>query len=324
MLPAFLASTVEFVEALTIVLAIGVSVNWKSSLYGALTAFLVLIVIVGTLGTAIVLWVPIDVLRVIVGIVLILFGYQWLKKAVLRYTGLKAKHDENKIFDRAAAAAEGATEKNNKFNLYGYLTSFKSVLLEGLEVAVIVITFSTGGSSTDSRSMSILSTLIGAAAALVLVVALGALLRRPLTKIPENTLKYIVGIMLVTFGTFWSGEGFGVAWPFSDLFLFILAAINLAITLVMIWFLARRKQPVAGDEVPEVFKRNRFMRVIWEIYDFICGDYIVLLGTAVFAVLVGILAAGGAIASALVGAIYIAGLSLTFIISIIFVLRRKA
>lgn len=234
---AFLASTVEFVEAFTIVLVIGVTVNWKSSLAGMGLAVVALAVIVATLGTALVRYVPIEVLRLVVGVLLVLFGLKWLKKAILRYAGLKATHDEEAIYEEQLAEmrARGET-RSERLDPFGVVTSFKSVLLEGLEVAFIVITF--GIQAGEHAQVSgIAVTTVGAAAALIVVVALGLLIRAPLQRVPENTLKFVVGVMLATFGTFWGGEGLGISWWGEDLFLFALVAFYLLLSGILILWL---------------------------------------------------------------------------------------
>jgi len=255
---AFLASAVEFVEAFTIVLVVGVTVNWRSALLGALAAAATLALLVATLGTALVQWIPLDVLRTVIGTLLLLFGLKWLKNAILRYAGLKARHDEQAIYEetRAELRARGEVEaSSSRFDLFGFLLSYKSVLLEGLEVAFIVITFGlSAATGTVSRSSGLASAAFGALAAGLLVILVGAIVRVPLAKVPENTLKFIVGIMLTTFGTFWLGEGFGVEWPLSDAFLLILIAIYLgAAFLLTVWLRrvkmqqrarAREQQPV--------------------------------------------------------------------------------
>ena len=235
MLPAFLASTVEFVEALTIVLAVGVTINWKSSLLGAGAAMLGLAALVAIFGSALVLF-PIGVLRCVVGIVLIFFGMQWLKKSLLRYSGLKALHDEAAIYEEKMRElnARGAINPG-KFNGFGFLAAFKSVLLEGLEVAFIVITF--GATAAANKAAGIWDATVGALLAFLVVVILGLIIHNPLTRIPENTLKFTVGIMLVTFGTFWAGEGLGIEWPLSDLFLLVLVACYLILSAIIVWWL---------------------------------------------------------------------------------------
>ncbi|HLZ61807.1 MAG TPA: hypothetical protein VKR06_33105 [Ktedonosporobacter sp.] len=241
---AFLASAVEFVEAFTIVLVVGVTINWRSSLVGAFAAAATLALIIATLGVALVQFVPLDVLRLVVGVLLILFGLKWLKKAILRYSGLKALHDEEAIFEETMAEIRARGESiTPKVEPFGVALSYKAVLLEGLEVAFIVITFGSNAvTDTVTKAAGITSAAIGAAIAGVLVILLGALVRAPLKQVPENTLKFVVGIMLTTFGTFWTGEAFGVAWPFSDAFLLILAALYLLASLALVSWLKQTKQ----------------------------------------------------------------------------------
>ena len=244
-LSAFLASVVEFVEALTIVLVVGVTINWKSSLTGALAAVGTLAVLIAVFGTAIVTFIPIDVLRIIVGIILVLFGLKWLKKALLRYSGLKALHDEEAIYEEEMRELKGKGETlPNKINGFGFVTSYKSVLLEGLEVAFIVITFGTSVANTESEKLnSLLAASIGAGAAGILVITAGFLIRGPLTQVPENTLKFVVGIMLTSFGTFWAGEGLGVDWPFADLFILLIIGFYLLMSFgFVVWLKSYGKQ----------------------------------------------------------------------------------
>src|SRR5260370_14653453 len=239
---AFLASAVEFVEAFTIVLVVGVTINWRSSLLGAFAATATLAIIVATLGVALVKWVPINDFRLAVGIILILFGLKWLKKAILRYSGLKALHDEEAIFEETVAEirARGETVAP-RFQPFGVALAYKSVLLEGLEVAFIVITF--GSSiSTGAAGNGILSAAIGATVAGILVIASGAIIQAPLSKVPENTRKFIVCIMLASFGTFWAAEGFGYAWPLSDAFIPILIAIYLLASYILVSLLKQYKR----------------------------------------------------------------------------------
>ena len=254
LIAAFLASAVEFVEAFTIVLVVGVTINWRSALAGAFAAAATLALIIATLGVALVQFVPIGILRLVVGIILILFGLKWLKKAILRYSGLKALHDEEAIFEetRAELRARGETIAP-RFEPMGIALSYKSVLLEGLEVAFIVITFgSSATSNVCNQSCGIGWAAIGAAIAGILVILAGVLVRAPLTKVPENTLKFIVGVMLTTFGTFWAGEGFGVQWPFADAFLLALAAIYLLASFILVMMLRQSKQRrIAASGVPK-------------------------------------------------------------------------
>lgn len=227
-LPAFLASLVEFVEALTIVLAVGVTRQWRSTLAGVISAAIALALIVGVLGTAIVVLVPIALLRLVVGAFLLIYGLQWLCKAVLRAAGAKAKHDEASIYARQVAELQ--TEPPvvaTGMDWISFTVAFKGVLLEGMEVAFIVITF---GASAGQLGPAAL----GAAVAGLIVLAVGAALHQPLARVPENGLKFAVGLMLVTFGTFWAGEGIGIHWPASDATLLILLAAYLVASLAAV------------------------------------------------------------------------------------------
>jgi uncharacterized membrane protein len=208
-LSTFLASGVEMVEALTIVLAAGIARGWRSALAGAGTAAVVLGVLVAALGPALTA-VPLDTLRLVVGWLLLVFGLQWLRKAILRAGGFKALHDEDAVFAHELHDARGAAAGGwAGLDGYGFTLAFKGVLLEGLEVAFIVLTF---GSTQGSIPLAV----AGATAALVLVVAVGVAVREPLARVPENTLKLAVGVMLTTFGIFWSVEGAGATWPGED------------------------------------------------------------------------------------------------------------
>ena len=209
-LSSFLASAVEFVEAVTIVLAVGVTRQWRSTIIGTLAAVGALAVLVAVFGTAIAVLVPIDVLRLIVGGFLMIYGLQWLTKAVLRAGGAKSKHDEAAIYEREVAALrDEAPVPAAGMDWVSFTVAFKGVLLEGLEVAFIVVTF---GASAGMLGPAAL----GAAVAGAAVLLVAALVHRPLAQVPENGLKFAVGVMLTTFGTFWAGEGVGIAWPGSD------------------------------------------------------------------------------------------------------------
>ena len=235
---AFLASAVEFVEALTIVLAAGISRGWRSALAGLGAATLTLALIVAALGPALTR-IPINALRLVVGGVLLTFGLQWLRKAILRASGFKALHDEEAIFARELAEARAARgEVRAGLDWYGFTLAFKGVLLEGLEVAFIVITF---GSTQGSVGLAAL----GAGAALVLVVVAGVLVRAPLSRVPENTMKFAVGTMLTTFGIFWSAEGAGADWPGNDAALPVILAFVLALSFSAVVTLRRRRLAVA-------------------------------------------------------------------------------
>src|SRR2546423_8312866 len=205
--PSFIASAVEFVEATTIVLAVGLTRGWRAPLLGSLLAAVTLAAIVGTLGVALVNYIPEHLLLGIVGTLLLLFGLRWLRKAVLRFAGIVALHDEEEIYKREVAELRAQGLRKTDFDWVGLVVSYKAVLLEGTEVAFIVISFGAKGVAAMS------SAIWGAAAAGVLVIAAAAALRHPLTAVPENLLKFIVGAMLTTFGIFWFGEGVGAEWP---------------------------------------------------------------------------------------------------------------
>jgi uncharacterized membrane protein len=203
---AFLASAVEMVEALTIVLAVGVTRDWRSTLIGVSVAALALAAIVVVLGPALTL-LPIDTLRLIVGSLLLVFGLQWLRKAILRAGGYKSLHDETAIFlQETEGARQAPSVIRAGVDWYAFTVSFKGVLLEGLEVAFIVVTF---GSTQGQLPLAAAAAVV----AFLIVATVGVLVRAPLSRIPENTIKFAVGVMLTGFGIFWAGEGTGVKWP---------------------------------------------------------------------------------------------------------------
>ena len=222
----FLACAVEAVEATTIVLAAGTARDWRSASVGTASALVALAVIVAVLGPA-VSEIPLRGLRVVVGALLLVFGLQWLRKAILRASGHKALHDEEKLY--AEHMAEAAGQQSRHFMLapdwYGFTLAFKGVLLEGLEVVFIVLTF-----GANAKNVGLAT--IAAACAVVLIVAAGFAVRAPLARVPENTMKFVVGIMLTSFGIFWGGEGAGANWPGSDAALLVIIP---AIALFGIW-----------------------------------------------------------------------------------------
>jgi uncharacterized membrane protein len=223
----FLASAVEMVEALTIVVAVGVTRGWRSALEGSAVAVVVLAVLVAAVGPALVHYVPLSSLRVVIGGLLLVFGLQWLRKAVLRTAGLKAKHDEDAIF-RQQVAELSSDPRGAGRDATAFTVAFKGVFLEGLEVVVIVLTLG----ATDHR-LGLAA--VAALAAVVLVGAVGAVVARQLSGVPENLLKAAVGVMLVSYGTFWTGEGIGVHWPGADAALLVLVAVYAAAA----WILGR-------------------------------------------------------------------------------------
>jgi uncharacterized membrane protein len=209
-LAVFAACVVESVEALTIVLAVGLTRGWAGTMRGVAAGLATLAVIVAVLGPALTV-IPINALRLVVGGLLLVFGLGWLRKAILRAAGLKALHDEDEIFARQRTAAEQADTRPGGLlvDAYAFTLAFKGVLLEGLEVAFIVLTF-------GANQHSIPLAAAGAAVAVVLVATAGVVLRAPLARVPENSLKFAVGVLLTSFGIFWGVEGAGASWPGSD------------------------------------------------------------------------------------------------------------
>jgi uncharacterized membrane protein len=218
-LTVFVACVVEAVEALTIVLATGITREWKSTLQGMAAALVALAVITAVVGPAI-SYLPLTALRLVVGALLAVFGLQWLRKAVLRASGFKALHDEASAYLKEVAAAREAAAQSRRgvSDWYSFTLSFKGVLLEGLEVVFIVITF-------GENQRNIGAAVIGAAAAIIVVVITGIVVRAPLTRVPENWMKFSVGVMLTSFGTFWGAEGAGVDWPGGDAALLVLVPV---------------------------------------------------------------------------------------------------
>ncbi|NQV98889.1 MAG: TMEM165/GDT1 family protein [Rhodospirillales bacterium] len=206
---AFLASMVEFVEALTIVLAVGTVRGWRPALIGAGAGAVLLIVLVAIFGPLL-SFVPITWLQLVVGILLLLFGMRWLRKAVLRSAGVIALHDEVAIYAKETEFLKEAGRPIGRWDPIALITSFKAVVLEGLEVIFIVI-------AVGSTGASLVPAAVGAGAALLLVCVVGVIVHRPLAQVPENTLKFTVGVLLSAFGVFWIGEGAGLAWPGEDL-----------------------------------------------------------------------------------------------------------
>ncbi len=204
-LAVFIAASVEFVEAFTIVLAASSVRGWRSAIYGTLTALVALAALVAAFGYAILALFPIGLVRALIGVILVLFGLKWMRKAILRATGRKALHDEAAIYEREVATLR----KSGNVDAMAFATAFNGVLLEGIEVIFIVLTL---GGNAGLLSSAIL----GAALAFAVVLLAGILLRAPLSRVPENALKWIVGVMLTSFGTFWAGEGVGIEWWRQD------------------------------------------------------------------------------------------------------------
>ena len=288
----FLACAVEAVEATTIVLAAGTARDWKSSLLGTGAGLGVLVVIIGAFGPSI-SRLPINSMRLFVGGLLLVFGLQWVRKAILRASGYKALHDEELIFQEELAAAKAA-KAGKRFGVadwYAYTLSFKGVLLEGLEVAFIVLTFGTIQKQVGLASIAALS-------AVVVVAAGGFALRKPLARVPENKMKYVVGIMLTSFGIFWGAEGAGAEWPHADLSILGILIFMVVVTQVLIYILKRRKdvqvvRVPSGDiadvadfdeaDVEAIMEDRGVIKLIKDFgyfwYDFLIGDD--LIGTAI-------------------------------------------
>ncbi|MDB5058596.1 MAG: hypothetical protein JWO59_2068, partial [Chloroflexi bacterium] len=216
------------------VLAAGLTRGWRSTLIGVAAGLAVLAVIVAILGPALTV-IPIDALRLVVGGLLLVFGLQWLRKAILRASGYQALHDESAIFERQRATALASGEEIRAgLDWYAFTLAFKGVLLEGLEVAFIVVTF---GASANNIALAS----VGAVAAILVVLVTGVVIRAPLSRVPENTLKFVVGLLLTSFGTFWAAEGAGASWPASDGAIVGLLIFYAAISFIFVRTLQRRR-----------------------------------------------------------------------------------
>lgn len=237
-LTVFLACFVEMVEAVTIVLAMGYTRSWRSSLLGVAAALAALVVVTAVMGYALVNFLPESALQLIIGSLLLIFGLQWLRKAILRSSGRKAIHDEDAIYQEEVRAAAAAGGQGAGFDLFAFMVSFKGVFLEGMEVVFIVITFGLSAGNVPGAA-------IGAASAIVLVLAIAIVLRRPLAMINENLLKYAVGLLLAAFGTYWAVEGLGIfradreslGWPGHDFALVALLITWIVLSRVFVMFL---------------------------------------------------------------------------------------
>jgi uncharacterized membrane protein len=236
MVSVFLACAVEAVEALTIVMAVGYTRSWPSALFGAGAAVLALGALVVGAGRALTS-LPIDDLRILVGVFLLAFGLHWLRKAVLRAAGLKAMHDERDAYEHESMAARAAARVPGKFDGYSFAISLKGVLIEGLEVVLIVISF---GASQHRIGPAAAAAVLATA----LVIAAGVAVRAPLAQVPENTMKFAVGVMLSSFGIFWSGDGAGARWPGGDAILLAIIPAVLAASIAAV-VLLRRPPPYA-------------------------------------------------------------------------------
>jgi len=270
-LSVFLACAVEAVEAFTIVLAVGTTRRWPPALAGVGAGALALAVLVAALGPALTA-LPLGVLRVVVGGLLLTFGLQWLRKAILRAAGAKDKHDEEAIF-RAEEAEAAAAPIATGFDGYAFTISLKAVLLEGLEVAFIVLTF---GANQHAVGLAAAA----AALAIVAVLVAGLALRAPLARVPENGMKFAVGVLLTSFGIFWGAEGAGAEWPGGDAALGPLVAVILLAALAMVAEIRARPTPSVDACYPWGNKRRRWgwgrvtvlRRAGLAVWDFVVGD----------------------------------------------------
>lgn len=315
---SFMASTVEFVEALTIVLAVGVVRGWRSALLGAASALAVLLALVAALGPAL-MRIPLQTVQLVVGTLLLLFGLRWLRKAVLRAAGILAFHDEAKAFEEEAASLRRqARTDGHAIDTLAFMTSFKIVMLEGIEVVFIVIAIGAGG--------GLIPAIVGAGLALVAVILLGISLHRPLANVPENTLKFGVGVLLSAFGTFWVGEGLHMAWPGEDwaipglIALFLVVAIGLV---ALCQRLARSVAPrlastlpnapaAAGDPKP---MEGAFKLILDEVVGLFIDDGWLAAGIVIWVAVLGAAGHATAIGSAELAVILSVGLATLLSIS---------
>lgn len=232
---AALASGVEFVEALTIVLAVGFSKSWRDAFEGTALATVALILMVAVIGLGLLQYVSLDVLRTAIGFLLLVFGLKWLRKAILRYSGLKALHNEEATFLEETERLRSSGRGQGR-DWFAVTTAFNGVFLEGLEVIFIVIGMGAAGQAMGAASL-------GAAVAAVIVIAAGLALHRPLQAVPENTMKFVVGIMLTSFGTLWLGEGLGVHWWHKDFFIPILIVGYLLASFILVNWVKSTARP---------------------------------------------------------------------------------
>lgn len=240
---SFMGTAVEFIEALTIVLAVGIVKGWKSSLSGMAVAVVLLAVLVTIFGIPLMRLMNVGVFQFLIGLFMLLFGIRWLRKAILRYSGLKALHLEDEAFEKELERQRAHGKENKSINGFAFATTFNGVFLEGLESIFIVLTF---GASAHAMSSAVAGSIIG----LIVVVLAGVLLRKPLSLIPENTMKFIVGVMLTGFGVFWVGEGLGIAWWQQDISIPVILAVLLVVSLCCISALKNSSRKLANKQNP--------------------------------------------------------------------------
>ena len=241
---AFIGSLVEAVEALTIVLAVGTVRGWRSALLGTAAGLAILAAIIVLFGPAIAL-IPIDLLQITVGTLLILFGLRWLRKAILRSAGVIALHDEEAAFTKETQALSAGTSGwRGTWDLVAIITAFKAIVLEGIEVVVIVI-------GVGATAHMLVPASVGALAACLLVAAVGAIVHKPLSRVPENSLKFTVGVLISAFGMYWFGEGIGVSWPYHDAALLGLAALLVLVSRATVTYVRGVKSAKLVNSLPE-------------------------------------------------------------------------
>jgi len=278
-LAAFMASLVEFVEALTVVLAVGTVRGWRTAIIGSLSALIVLCLLVAIFGSSLAS-IPLLVIQLVVGTLLLLFGLRWLRKAILRAAGVIALHDEEAEYAKETNIMRQNMPATGTWDKTAFLTAFKIVMLEGIEVVFIVIAIGANGQLIVPAS-------IGAVAALIIVILLGLWLHKPLAKVPENALKFGVGVLLSAFGTFWVGEGVHLSWPGADwaILSLILGYFVIAYLLVGICKQqANRKQAAIKKPVNSTSKN--WLQTIWtEFIGLFIDDSLLALGTIVWILL---------------------------------------
>jgi Ca2+/H+ antiporter, TMEM165/GDT1 family len=279
LLASFMASLVECVEALTVVLAVGAVRGWKSALGGTAGALLTLLLLMLSLGRSLAL-IPIFALQVGVGLLLLLFGLRWLRKAILRASGVIPLHDEEQAFAKASATLRlSLAADGRRFDQVAFVSAYKIVMLEGIEVVFIVMALGSGFGLLVPAA-------IGAIAALICVMLLGFAVHRPLSRIPENTLKFAVGILLSAFGNFWLGEGIGIAWPGADRSLPALVAAYLGIGCATVMVFRRRSVPATiSRPVSTPPRRTLLARMFAALMALFIDDSLLAPGTVIWVAL---------------------------------------
>ncbi|RDK07876.1 COG4280 domain-containing protein [Cupriavidus lacunae] len=301
-----MASLVEFVEALTIVLAVGAVRGWRSALLGTAASLATLMLLVAVAGPALAR-VPLPVAQLVVGTLLLLFGMRWLRKAVLRAAGILPMHDEGQAFTaQTESLRRQAGPSGRSIDAVAFATAFKIVMLEGIEVVFIVIAIGASG-------RLILPASVGAGLALLVVVALGVCLHRPLANVPENSLKFGVGVMLAAFGTFWAGEGLGLSWPGEDWAILVLIGVFLVVALAMVHLCMRlrgaspaRQNAAAGARPPP---RRRIAKVVEEVTGLFVDDGWLAFSVVAWVVASWELGAKHAVTAASAGPLFAVGLT---------------